>query len=635
MKKGYLNLVIRILKRLIFICSVVLLQQCAGNKGYISEDGNKIIISNGQDIEFVLIKEGFRYGFQKTDGSILVPVHPVSGLLAGDPENLSQAESTKYMGEKESCYSFQVTLDNKSKINVSLQLDQETALFKLENRENKPIAIALRTAGVSPGYGLGDVLTNGQRLPENKGKFHTEITGFVNYNYNSSNGSSRLVSNFAIYPGNHFGLINIDPGPKIVVSTKDEIIQGSRHTNEIASFYYFFGKPKAVYANFLKARNENGFPVMKPAYEFYGVGWEAFGALGWNTSQETVKADIDHYLDLGYPLKWMIVGSGFWPHTDPKFESTTSFGMWDKDKYPDPEKFKQYFRDKGLKFFLGLRIAFIHNGPFTKEGLEKGYFLTENGRAKAYKIGFPKDTVYLLDAHNQEAVEWYVNLCDKWKVDGFKEDLYGYRAYSLPDDKVDAVNVALKKKGYQIMIRNAYLTSAGELHRIEDFNYDMNQDRGPVNSLTFAYSGFPLTYMDIIGGNFGGRDFNSEVSKRIKTYLMRNARIASLHSSMSMGKGPWNYKDPKVSKILLESAQLHARLHPYIYSNAVKFYRDGYPHTMTPLPIAFPEDANVYYRENSKERGFQWMIGDALMAYPLYGEDYETARDQRCLSAGR
>ncbi|MEX2591865.1 MAG: hypothetical protein WD426_03765, partial [Anditalea sp.] len=191
--------------------------------------------------------------------------------------------------------------------------------------------------------------------------------------------------------------------------------------------------------------------------------------------------------------------------------------------------------------------------------------------------------------------------------------------------KIDPVNIALKKKGYQIMIRNSYLTSPGELHRIDDFNYDMNQDRGPVNSLALAYSGFPLTYMDIVGGMFGGRDFDENVSDRIKTYLMRNARIASLHPSMSMGKGPWNYKDPQVSKILLESAQLHARLHPYIYSNAIKFYHDGYPHTMTPLPIAFPDDLNVHKRENSTERGFQWMMGDALMAYPLYGEDYETA----------
>jgi alpha-glucosidase (family GH31 glycosyl hydrolase) len=364
---------------------------------------------------------------------------------------------------------------------------------------------------------------------------------------------------------------------------------------------------------------------MKPAYEFFGVGWEAFGALAWRTEAETVTADIDHYLSLGYPLKWMVVGSGFWPLTDEKYKATTSFGMWGKEKYPDPEGFKKYFRDKGLKFFIGLRITFIHDGPFTKEGLKNDYFLKENGKPKLYRIGFPRDSVYILDAQNKEAVKWYVNLCDKWEVDGFKEDVFSYGAYSFRDDKIDPINVALKEKGYQIMIRNSYLTSPGELHRIEDFNYDMNQDRGPVNTLTLAYSGFPLTYMDIVGGQFGGADFDGEVSDRIKTYLMRNARMASLHSSMSMGKGPWHYNDSLVSEVLLESALLHARLHPYFYSNAIKFYEDGFPHTMTPLPIAFPDDLNVHGRENYKKRGYQWMIGDALMAYPLLGEDYETA----------
>ncbi len=33
----------------------------------------------------------------------------------------------------------------------------------------------------------------------------------------------------------------------------------------------------------------------------------------------------------------------------------------------------------------------------------------------------------------------------------------------------------------------------------------------------------------------------------------------------------------------------------------------------------------MHGRENNVERGYQWMIGDALLATPLYGEDYETA----------
>lgn len=97
----------KIYKALILICSLILLQQCTGNVRLISEDKEEVIIRSGQGIEFVLIKDGFRYSFRKTDGTFLVPAHPVSGLLAGAPKNLSQAELTQYIGEKDSVYSFE------------------------------------------------------------------------------------------------------------------------------------------------------------------------------------------------------------------------------------------------------------------------------------------------------------------------------------------------------------------------------------------------------------------------------------------------------------------------------------------------------------------------------------------------
>jgi alpha-glucosidase (family GH31 glycosyl hydrolase) len=46
---------------------------------------------------------------------------------------------------------------------------------------------------------------------------------------------------------------------------------------------------------------------------------------------------------------------------------------------------------------------------------------------------------------------------------------------------------------------------------------------------------------------------------------------------------------------------------------------------MTPLPVAFPEDPQVYGRENDRVRGYEWLIGDSLLATPLYGNDYDTA----------
>ena len=42
--------------------------------------------------------------------------------------------------------------------------------------------------------------------------------------------------------------------------------------------------------------------------------------------------------------------------------------------------------------------------------------------------------------------------------------------------------------------------------------------------------------------------------------------------------------------VMLQAAKNHERLHPYIYSQAVRFAHDGFPWTMTPLLIA-PNDA--------------------------------------------
>jgi alpha-glucosidase (family GH31 glycosyl hydrolase) len=209
-------------------------------------------------------------------------------------------------------------------------------------------------------------------------------------------------------------------------------------------------------------------------------------------------------------------------------------------------------------------------------------------------------------------------------VDGFKEDYYGFGGFGLRDDKIDPTNNRLMQQGKDIIERNGYLSVDGDLQRINDFNYDQDQDRGPVNALAFAYSGFPLVYPDIVGGTFGEQRFAIARTSRMETYMMRNAQWASLHSSMSMGEPPWSFQE-RTGRVMLSAAQLHQRLQPYLYALGVRASQDGYPWPMTPLPVAFPTDPQVYGRENDRVRGYEWLIGDSLLATPLYGDDYDSA----------
>jgi hypothetical protein len=618
-----------LLMNLVFVFMVVFaLYSCKEEAGKVKETDSQLTI-NMDSYSFLLIKEGFRFSFQDANDKVIVPLHEVSGFQIGDsPDKMSDAVVTHYEGRDGLTYYFSVDTQDGSKCRVEITLSELTAHFMAIPEKEGEYSILFRAGGISPGYGLGDDLIHhiipGWHDLVTKGK-GTEITGFEDNDFRAKGARERLTSNFAIYPVNRFAWVNIYPHSKIVRSTAGEIVQGSNAASSIDQLYFLFGEPEQIYNSWLQLRNGAGYPVMKPEYELFGVGWEAWGALAWNTNQKSVQEDVDHYMELGYPLKWMIIGSGFWPRHDSVFHATTSFGMWDPEKYPDPASLIDYFRKKDLKILLGLRIAFVIGGPFTEEGVERGYFLMEDGAPKIFKIGFPKKPIHILDSHNPEAVAWYVDLCDRWGVDGFKEDIYGYGRYLLSDDKLNPVNEALIKKGYLIMLRNNYLGSPGSMHRIEDFNYDQDQDRGAINTLIYPYCGLPFSYPDIIGGLFGGMNFDGDVSPRIKKYMMRNSMWASVHPTMAMGKGPWHFRDAQVDSVILKAARLHDRLHPYIYSQAIRFYHDGFPWSMAPLPIVFPNDPAVHGRENNVDRGYQWMIGDALLATPLYGEDYETA----------
>lgn len=555
------------------------------------------------------------------DGAMAAAAHAGGGLLIGDPESLETVTliGTGYNRQGHRVLEVKTATGKRATVTVALTPHQADITV----RPVEPMAVLLRFASMSPGFGLGDHAVTKRAV------FDTDITGYHEDRFLSATGLTRLISNFAYYPKQRFAFLVWEPGMKMVRSTAEQCAQGSRRVESEVRFSLFAGAAKEIYAQFLESRNFYGYEVMKPKYEFFGLGWEAFGALAWDTNYKTVAENVGEYRKRGFPLSWMVVGSGFWPREDKRFHETTSFGMYDRNLYPDPKAFIAQFHAQGMKFFQGLRTTFIVDGPYSEEGVRNRYFVEEDGKPKVFVFGWPKSPCYFLDWRKPEAVEWFRRLARKWVdygVDGFKEDVFGYEKYTLGDDKLDPVNAALMREGLYVMGRNAYLASPADIHRLNDFNYNQHQDRGPVNALAYAYSGFPLVYPDIVGGTFGEGHFDLKVTSRMRTYMKRNAMWAAVHPSMSMGQGPWTFGDPEVEQVLLKAAQLHDRLQPYFYSQAVKFSLDGYPHSMTPLPVAYPDDPLVYGRENERVRGYEWLIGDALLTAPLYGNDYETAQ---------
>jgi alpha-glucosidase (family GH31 glycosyl hydrolase) len=577
-----------------------------------SEARPQVLENGGTRAEIVL--EHFRFGFFRGAKPIASP-HAESGILVGGA-SLSHVVADSCA--QASC-SFSATAADGTPVLMRAKLLPDE--FALTVTLSRAASVVIRTRGLSPVYGLADAVK--QTKP-----YATDITGFTDEHLLAGKAANRLDSNFAIFPKQ--GLAEVLPWPKakIVSFTGEENAEGVVLADAPVTMHYFFGSPHGLYAAFERVRRTEGYPTFMPKYEMFGAGWEAFGALAWETNQRTVSESVERYRSLGYPIQWVVIGSGFWPAKPEDMHETTSFGLWDRERYPEPAKLIQQFHDEKLRVLLGLRITFITTGPFAEEGARNHYFLEENGKPIVFKPSWPRQPCYLLDAQSPRAVDWYFGLVAKWKalgVDGFKEDFFGYQNHELRDDKLNPISDRLMALGYDLIERNGYLSSDGDLQRIEDFNFNQDQDRGPVNTLAFAYSGLPLGYPDIVGGTFGENHFDLHETPTMDTYMMRNAQWAALHPSLSVGQPPWSFKNEQVGKVMLKAAQTHERLHPYIYSQAVRFVHDGFPWTMTPLPIAYPNEPGVYGRENSWIRGYEWMIGDALLATPLYGNDYATA----------
>ena len=629
---------------ILIIILLIQLQISSAQLSVITQKGKKTFKIESENYSFEIESEGFRFDIYDHEGRKIAAAHPISGLQFGSVEDVDitlpsdslqdmtkgrvfNIESTTLVSESENKVVFNVINSIGEKAMLEIHLMENRAKFSVIPEKNELHAIIIRTAPISPVYGLGDHGALGRESAEISG-FSSDYMGARTCPDIHREG--RLISNFVIHPKRGMAAINVEPRKKIAKFTDFEAAHGSSASREMNAMYYIFGDPKTIYHQLQEIRDEEGHPFYKPKYDLFGVGWEAYGALGWTTSAKTVEENINTYLDLGYPLSWMVIGSGFWPSGSSKLWGTTSFGMWDEEKYPEPEAFLKRMDEKGLTILLGLRIAFRQGNPYAIEAQKKGFLISdEKGEPInfANKGGYPS---YLLNFENTDAIDWYVKQCRKWLdsgVDGFKEDLMFYLDKLERDDKCDEVNRRLSESGVIIMLRNNYLGSPGDLHRFNDFNFYESQDRGPINALSLAYSGFPYVYPDIVGGTKVWTEIgkNNVTPELVAKYIMRYAEFAAVHPSMSFGYGPWSLGRKDVVDITRDAALLHERLQPYIYSYALKTAETGFPYTLTPLPLAYPHDPEVYGLANMERRSYQWLLGESLMAVPLYGDDYATA----------
>lgn len=658
--------------------SLALLFLCIGFAGCGSSDKSSIQISDNDETivlktanyNLEISRAGFRYRFLNPHGSIIADHHAQSGLRLSAPNSreLHDVVSTTLIGRQGNLLSMEVTTLNGDKASVQVEALGHHVRFRVipasveSSAEGSRFIIDFRTAGIDPVFGMGDYGSHSDWFNDVdapcgsnvNARDTANLTGLVRDEVINQGSCRRFVSNFAVFPSRGFAQVLFHRGPKRIGFTEAENRIGAADVDRVDTMYYFIGDMETIYREYRQVRQAEGYRDVRPRFTLFDVGWEAYGALGWDTFQYSVMDNIQTYLERGFPLQWGVVGSGFWPgDRRSRFEGTTvSFGMWDDQpsprndglpnpRYPDPDALKALFRDNGMKLLLGLRNHFKdhhgeayneqNDGPWPREAYEREYLLRQSDGSLLRSVinQFPREPIFFIDSFNEEAMAWFLDGVRLWEADGFKEDAMIYdRMYH--DDMWNPFNEALADEGYIVMVRNAAYSVPGDLLRINDSyagtgeHYHADPHRIPLNLLNNAASGGANGYPDIIGGT----PTTSPTTEQFQRYYMRNAMFAAVCAGMSFGRGPWLLEDPEIEEIALKAALWHHAYAPYIYSAAIDSYETGFPHTMTPLHIAFADDPATYDLISREKQQYQWMLGPSMLATPLFGNDFATAESR-------
>ena len=609
------------LRRTDFLKLLIAVLCLAGGADALGQDCSRIV-RVGDEHQIVEIQpDGFRFQILDRVASVIAPAHVESGMkLNGERVVRVQPGSGDNV--------FIVTSACGLSAEVAITLEDEVVRFSVDPLGAGAHVVELSLGGLSVAYGLGDAggWSGGLNLVTDK---------YVRYPLVNNGSSKRWQSSFVVFPRNGLaGAVFEGSQPSVVLGP--EAYTMTVTADGPVTFYYLTGDMPTIYGNYKKLLVENGFPWVKPKSRLFELGWESWAALGYETRDETVLKSISDFQKKGYPIRWAITGSGFWEESG----TTTSFGKYGK-KFSDPLAFKAKLHAQDVKWMIGLRTNFVlprgphipksakrdHNlkgeffngNPLSRLGLDEDYFVKDSSGELVIKTSryFPIVPCYLLDGRNPQAVDWYDELYRSWGVDGIKEDTM----MDVGSDLLHIFNAPIARLAYEgalVMARCGSFSSSGTLLRINDTKVDDMSLRTPINYWHYAASGAPNVYSDTVGFRQMGRYTNK---------VVRHAWLMALTAGLAVGEVPRGWSD-KQQGLFKRPFDFHYQIGPYLYDAAIKSYHSGYPYTLTPLGIAYPNDANA-----AEPVHYQWMAGESLLCAPLV-QNHESSKMDLYLPEG-
>ncbi len=296
---------------------------------------------------------------------------------------------------------------------------------------------------------------------------------------------------------------------------------------------------------------------------------------------------------------------------DPKYGTGWTGYTWNREFFPDPERFLKKLHDRGMKTTLNLHPA---------DGI-RGFEDCYPQMAEAMGLDPEKEEPVNFDIANPEFLEAYLEKTlhpleeegvDFWWVDwqqGTNSKMEGLDPLWMLNH-YHFLDSARNRKRPMTFSRYA---GPGSHRYPVGFSGDTlitweSLDFQPYFTSTASNIGYGWWSHDIGGHMMGYK--NDEMEARWYQFGVFSP-INRLHSSSSEfnGKEPWRFKK-EVHDTMCEFLRLRHRLLPYLYTMNHRAWAEGEP-ICQPMYYAYPENWDAYGRKN------EYFFGSELIAAPV------------------
>ncbi|MCR5708207.1 MAG: alpha-xylosidase [Ruminococcus sp.] len=413
---------------------------------------------------------------------------------------------------------------------------------------------------------------------------------------------------------NHPELVNFEVASE-TVSKVAFSVQGQR-----LEYFLFGGDTVADVIS--RYTDLTGKPALPPAYTF---GLWLSTSFTTSYDEETVCSFIDEMERRDIPLE-VFHFDCFWM----KEFQWTSF-EWDKDMFPDPKSMLARLKAKGLKICVWINPYVGQCAPVFDECMEKGFFI-RNKDSSVFQCDMWQPGLAIIDFTNPEACRWFagkIKALAEIGVDAVKTD-FGER---IPTDVVysDGSDPFRMHNYYSYLYNKTVFEALTEVRGVNNAclfarSATAGGQRFPVHwggdcfsnyesmwetlrgGLSLSLSGFGFFSHDISGFEATG---SPDLYKRWTAFGLLSTH--SRYHGNSSYRVPWNF-DEESCDVSRHFVKLKGRLMPYLFRNAVLTHKTGVP-MMRAMVVDFGYDRAALTVDT------QYMLGDSLLAAPVFSED--------------